>query len=371
MLEFCSFYTPPKLQEKPMTADKKTPRRRYPGSRPFAKDDEWVFFGRDTDIDKLITNININSTIVLHGKSGLGKSSLLNAGVLPRLAQRYTIIPLRFGTYASGDIKHPLDILDQQLSEFCRQNNFLNQIESEDISLWQHIKNLQIANQKPPTFLLVFDQFEELFDYPRGVDEFAEALAQVLYHRMPKNFERALRLATRKNPDLLSSEQLELLERRFHLKVLMAIRTDRMGLLDRLSSYIPNILKNCYELKHLSPDQAVSAITLPAEKEGEFQSETFAYDPDALTEMLAYLTQNGETQIESFQLQILCQYIEENFVIKQKDTLIEADDLGDLATISHDFYDRTIKEIGTEEEQLKARLFIEEGLIFENIRDIG
>jgi tetratricopeptide (TPR) repeat protein len=342
-----------------------TQRRRYPGSRPFSKNDEWVFFGRDSDIENLITKINVEKTIVLYGKSGLGKTSLLNAGVLTRLERRYLIIPLRFGTPAPGDIKHPLDILDQQLAELFSGESFLNNIEPEDISLWQHIKNLQISDPDYPTLLLVFDQFEELFTYSRGVDEFAEALADLLYNRMPKNFQRALRLAENTRATRLSNKELDLLERPIDAKVLMAIRSDRMGLLDRLSFYIPNILKSCYELKHLSQVQAQDAISLPAQREGQFQSEPFTYQPQALAKMLAYLTQNGDTPVESFQLQILCQYVEDNFVIRQKKTSVGSDDLGDLETIYHDFYDRTRKALGTEEEQRKAGLLIEEGLIFE------
>ena len=113
-------------------------RSRYPGSTPFAKNDEWVFFGRDTDIKNLRTKINLEKIIVLHGRSGLGKTSLLNAGVLPRLEKQYITIPLRFGTHTRGDLKHPIDVLDQQLTECCHQQSFLNEIEPEDISLWQH-----------------------------------------------------------------------------------------------------------------------------------------------------------------------------------------------------------------------------------------
>ena len=45
-------------------------RKRYPGSLPFTKLDEWVFFGRDADIATLTTLINIEKVVVLYGKSG-------------------------------------------------------------------------------------------------------------------------------------------------------------------------------------------------------------------------------------------------------------------------------------------------------------
>ncbi|MBK8429294.1 MAG: hypothetical protein IPL27_26570 [Lewinellaceae bacterium] len=42
-----------------------------------------IFFGRDEDIEGLFNLILSQKLVVLFGKSGYGKSSLLNAGVLP------------------------------------------------------------------------------------------------------------------------------------------------------------------------------------------------------------------------------------------------------------------------------------------------
>ena len=355
-----------------MTRDTQIPKTRYPGSKPFTRDDEQLFFGRDEDISKLTTFIQVERTTVLYGKSGLGKTSLLNAGALPRLESehQYYVIPVRFGSYTQGNLKHPLDIAEEQIARNDSRKNFLSEIESEDISLWQHIKSLEhaLSDSTLPnqiTFLLVFDQFEELFTYPEGIADFAEALADLLYSRVPKSFQRALRLATRNNSDLLTPEQLEFLERPANLKVLMSIRSDRMSLLDSLSSHIPSILLNCYELKPLSRAQAEDAITSPAGKAGEFQSPPFTYQPEALEKILDYLTGKNAKPIESFQLQILCHYVEESLVIAKGDTCVEKDDLGDLETIYQNYYNDSIKKVGTAEEQLKARIFIEEGLIFE------
>jgi hypothetical protein len=350
-----------------MATDTQTQRTRYPGSRPFTRDDEALFFGRDNDITSLTTFIKVEKTIVLYGKSGLGKTSLLNAGVLPKLENehQFRVLPLRFGGYLQGSLKHPLDIVEEKMAGFCQQECFLSKVESEDISLWQHIKSLEWALPNPTTFLLVFDQFEELFTYPEGLADFAEALADLLYSRVPKSFQRALRLATRGNADLLTHEQSEFLDRPLNLKVLMSIRSDRMSLLDRLSSHIPNILLNCYELKPLTRAQAEDAITSPARKAGDFKSPAFTYRPEALKKVLDYLTQKDSNPIESFQLQILCYYVEENIVIARNDTHVEEKDLGNLETIYQNYYTDTINKLGTEEEQLKARTLIEEGLIFE------
>jgi hypothetical protein len=349
-----------------MTTDAPTLRARYPGSRPFTQDDGALFFGRDEDIAKLTTFITVEKMTVLYGKSGLGKTSLLTAGVLPILEKepQYSIIPVRFGSFILANRKHPLDIVEEQLAARTQQKTFLSQIESEDISLWQLLKNLELTLSTQPTFVLVFDQFEELFTYPEGVTDFAEALADLLYGRLPKDFQRALRLATRNNPNLLTPEEAEFLDRPLKLKVVMSIRSDRMSLLDSLSSQIPQVLLNCYELKPLSRTQAQDAIIGPAQKAGEFRSPSFSYQPEALKKLLNYLTQQDTKSIESFQLQILCQYIEENIVISRNDVEVGEQDLGELEAIYRNYYDNSIKKLGTEEEQRKARIFIEEGLIF-------
>ncbi|HSS22041.1 MAG TPA: hypothetical protein VLL54_18375 [Pyrinomonadaceae bacterium] len=341
-------------------------RARYPGSRPFTQDDEALFFGREEDIAKLTTFITVEKMTVLYGKSGLGKTSLLTAGVLPKLQHEhfYCIVPVRFGSFVRDNRKHPLDIVEEQLAARIPPETFLSQIESENISLWQQLKSLELALPGQPTFLLVFDQFEELFTYPEGVTDFAEALGDLLYGRVPKDFQRALRLATRNNAEPLTLEQSEFLDRPLRLKLVMSIRSDRMSLLDSLSSQIPQILLNCYELKPLSRKQAEDAIVGPAQQVGEFRSPVFNYQSETLKQLLNYLTQNDTKSIESFQLQILCQYVEENIVIAKNDLDVAEQDLGELEAIYRNYYRNSIEKLGTEEEQLKARIFIEEGLIF-------
>jgi hypothetical protein len=350
-------------------------KTRYPGSKPFTRDDEYLFFGRDEEIARLTTFIKVEKTTILYGKSGLGKTSLLNAGVLPRLEKehQYTVIPVRLNSYTQGKRTHPLDIAEEAVAALRQQKTFLDEIEPQDISLWQHIKAMQwphsrkasAAPPEPPTFLLVFDQFEELFTYPAGINELAEALADLLYNRIPKSFQRALRLATRTQPDLLTPEQAEFLDSPVNLKILMSIRSDRMSLLDSLSTQIPSILLNCYELKPLSREQAEEGIVRPAAKEGDFLSSAFSYEPGAVAKILDYLTRSDSKPVESFQLQILCQYVEENIVIAAQNTCVGEESLGNLELIYQNYYSDSLKKLGTEEEQLKAQKLIEEGLIFE------
>ena len=52
---------------------------------PYELEDKNIFFGRDKEIAELTSLIEYNQVVTLYGKSGVGKSSLLNAGVSPRL----------------------------------------------------------------------------------------------------------------------------------------------------------------------------------------------------------------------------------------------------------------------------------------------
>lgn len=57
----------------------------YKGLRPYEEEDRDNFFGRDEDCRILIDKILANRLTLLFAASGVGKSSLLQAAVLPHL----------------------------------------------------------------------------------------------------------------------------------------------------------------------------------------------------------------------------------------------------------------------------------------------
>ncbi|MFA1551036.1 nSTAND1 domain-containing NTPase [Actinomadura chokoriensis] len=76
----------------------KADRSPYPGLDAFAEEDDGVFFGRDEELQELIERLRPGSeprSIAVTGPSGVGKSSLLYAGLLPRLHQqrRWVVVP--------------------------------------------------------------------------------------------------------------------------------------------------------------------------------------------------------------------------------------------------------------------------------------
>lgn len=342
---------------------------RYPGAQPFTTQQRQIFFGRTKDIENLYQLLSLEDLVVLYSKSGLGKSSLINAGVIPKihLEEDFKPFSIRFGAYTKEQEKKPVITTSQQLSLNNESKIYLDKLIPKDNSFWYFIKDKQLQEKnKNKGYLLIFDQFEELFTYPEEeILKFKKELKEILNNQIPQRFREALEKQFEEDNLELTEEELELFHKEVDIKVLLAIRSDRMSLLNELKDYLPNILRHCYELDALSVEQAEDAILNPAfRKDKTFISPTFDFDDNVLDAILQFLTKNYTQKIESFQLQILCQNIEKK-IIDKKLQIVTVADIGDIESIYKNHYDNLIGGIGVEEEQLAARKLIEEGLIFE------
>ncbi len=67
----------------------------YPGMVPLTE--RALFFGRDPDIDRLVHHVRDHALTLLVGPSGVGKSSLIQAGLLPRLPRHWPVRHVRLG----------------------------------------------------------------------------------------------------------------------------------------------------------------------------------------------------------------------------------------------------------------------------------
>src|ERR1700674_3369825 len=66
----------------------------WPGLRAFTESDRDFFFGREREAAELLGIVKRAPVVVLYGQSGLGKTSLLQAGLFPEL-KRLDFLPLR------------------------------------------------------------------------------------------------------------------------------------------------------------------------------------------------------------------------------------------------------------------------------------
>lgn len=348
---------------------------RYPGIKSFSSEEETLFFGRAQDAEKLYRLLRLEQIVVLYGKSGYGKSSLLQAAVLPRLQREtdFTAIPVRFYAYNPNDenaqlpLQRTIAAIRSCLPETAAAN-YLDQLIPQEESLWYHLKQLQaVSPARPAKFMLVFDQFEEIFTYPeKAVLQFRAQLAGLLYVQIPQNF----RNKYNRDRAALRPEETTLFFAGLEVRALFSIRSDYMHGMNRLKDYLPQILRNCYELDALAREQAREAIEEPARGEREDYTPAFAYTPDALDLLLNYLSNDGKEKIESFQLQLICQHIEREWVLGRQDRLIEASDFGatpeerrmQLREINSNYYNACIAKLPEIQREV-ARLIVENELV--------
>ncbi len=369
-------------------------QKRYPGVKPFEIAERGLFFGRDRDIEDLLDLIWLEKLVVLFGKSGYGKSSLINAGLLPEIEREAVPVVVRLGSFVSGKpngpsegltLSQPLTILRTKIEETLPNNPEADFIESLEVpkTLWHLLKRKQGSPQAQGRnirkFVFIFDQFEEFFTYPLAQQQaFKEQLADLLYTEVPQ--------AVRNLNDRLTPEQQRFIAAPFDAKVLFAIRADRMSLLDSMKDKLPTILQKRYELRGLTPDQAREAIERPASAvtaltdrmtsshpistAPAFASPPFTYSPEALKTMTQKLAETKVSQrsgIEAFQLQILCEYLEDK-VIKGEipDNRIEPIHFADhIDEVFEGYYQRLLDKLDSED-RAPAQLLIEEKLLFED-----
>lgn len=355
-----------------------TTQYRYPGIQPFTGRQKDLFFGRDDDREQLLSLLLLEKLTVLFGKSGYGKSSLLNAGIAPGLEKesrrgKRTYIPVfvRFHSRLGNEQYDWFDWFAFQLEqqappiapELYEQRCFLPR------TLWGELKRRQTHDNQ--VFVLLFDQFEELFTYPpEQITAFKQQLADLLYADIPEYLEQ--------NEEAHSPEELAWMSRKPDARALFSIRADRLSELDQLKDSLPAILNKRYELRALTREQAREALEKPAALPDEagfgFKSPAFGWQPQAIEKVLSELSQNiqgRQTGIEAFQLQILAQNVE-NRVIRGEVADHDGDgkpdvavgDLPGIERLYEAFYEDSLAKL-TAQERKKARRLIEQGLIFE------
>ncbi len=346
---------------------------RYVGVAPFTTAQQQIFFGREQDSQKLAQLVTAHQQILLYSKSGMGKSSLINAGVLPQLPKEWQIIFIRFGAYQENDSFTLLDkFLDKLLATLpANKATYLDQIIENEKSLWYTLKSRQKESQKEvkaaekgiilakeAETLLIFDQFEELFTYPEEqIFTFKKQMADLLYSTVPQHFRKVLQIKQKKTPDLLTENELKQLHQPLRVKVLMGIREDRYSLLNQLTDYLPDVMQTRYALTALDKEQAQEAIEKPAQMVGDFASQKFSYEKEAIQKILDYLTADNTQAIETTQLQILCHNLE-----KKNLSTIGIANIPEFEDIFLQFYNDTIAKIAPENQD-KARKFVENELV--------
>lgn len=219
------------------------------------------FCGRNNDSYDVAELIDDNILITLYGKSGVGKTSLLNAGVFPRLrSEGYLPISIRLGMEAM-DVCFQ-DCIISSLSNILKTKGYhsisfdVTPIPSDKQSpeyLWSYFARTHFADAEDhPVFpVFVFDQFEEVFKHRRND---AESLLRQLNYLMDES--HAL-------PDRIINGQAYTYD--FNYRFVISIREDDLySLEDSIDNNYLIAMKHCrYRLRGLTEEGAREVIIQP------------------------------------------------------------------------------------------------------------
>jgi hypothetical protein len=286
----------------------------YPGPRPYQADEWEIFAGRDHETSELSSLIMSHQAVLLYAQSGAGKSSLLNAGIIP------TIPTLKRKGVSALPVSRvgmpiPREVRPQQVANvytFSAIGDLFPDVAEN--GAWFSRATLGDALNRlpheaddagePVIRFLAFDQFEELFStHP---DQWPDRRVFV--------------------------EQVSAaLERDRMLRVLFIVREDYLAAFVEMADLLPERARTKYHLDRLREPEALAAVTRPLQNSlwtfDEGVAETLVQDLLAIT----VETTAGETTtvkgefIEPVQLQVVCSALLQRLPVGK--TRITIDDL--------------------------------------------
>ena len=248
-----------------------TPDTPYVGLVPYGEADAAFFFGRDEETRIVAGNLRASGLTLLYGASGVGKTSLLRAGVvhgLHELAREHARTKLERTPFSvcvfAAWRDDPLPALMESIRAAA-----VEELGADDLSRWAPgepaADRLRSWTEEVRTMLVVLDQFEDYFLYhpdEEGEGSFAGEFPAIV-----------------NDPNL-----------RVHF--LLSIREDSLAKLDRFKGHIPRLFSNYVRIEHLNRAAARRAIEAPIDEWNRRRSSAYTIEP-ALVEAVIDATATG------------------------------------------------------------------------------
>jgi WD40 repeat protein len=335
----------------------------WPGLAAFREADERFFQGRDAVVAELARMVLRARVTVLHGVSGLGKTSLLRAGLFPRLRREHVLpvyVRLAHGEDSAG-------LTDQVRQALARAASTAD-VETPDLgrsgTLWElfHRRDALFwdARNRVVTPCVVFDQFEEVFTLGRATldrrtrtEAFLAELADLVEGRPAPEVRDRLE----HSPD----EALAFSAHPQPFKLLISLREDFLPDLADLRARMPTVTQTMFRLQPMTTDEALRVIEVGG---GHLVDHAVA---EQIVRFVASAGSDGglsgEDVVEPALLSVFCRELNNKRRAQGRPT-ITADLLeGSRAGIIADFYERTMSEGGVSP---AMRVFVEERLLTES-----
>ena len=314
------------------------------------------FHGREEEVGELTRRVQRKTLTILFGQSGLGKTSILNAGVVPRLrGQGFCPVYVRID-YADGTPSPSEQIKQAVLRETRAQGKWTQSgVAIEGESLWEFLHHrddlLHDAEGKPVLPLLIFDQFEELFTLAQSDEAgrqkaalFIADLADLVENRAPQALE------ARMQDDDAAAEAFDF--SRSDYRVLIALREDYLAQLEGLKAQMPSITQNRMRLAPMTGTQAMAAVRGPG---AHLVSDEVA---GAIVRFVAGGAELANAEVEPSLLSLICRELNDARLAKGQDEITVDLLAGSHAAILSDFYERSLAD-----QPAALRAFIEDVLL--------
>lgn len=237
----------------------------WPGLISFSEADHDFFFGREREVAELARVIRQKTVTVFFGKSGLGKSSILRAGVSPLLRQSEFIpVCIRLNhDEAAPPLEHQVEMAIEEVL-IAEKIEATKPVRAE--TLWEYFHKKENDWWDPDNRLvkpvLIFDQFEELLTLGQSTPEraarsaaFLTELEVLVENRPPASL--AERFEAERG--LARSYDLE----RVDYRVVLTLREDFLPDLEGLRERLRAIMFNRVRLLPMSGEQAMDVVLKP------------------------------------------------------------------------------------------------------------
>ena len=335
------------------------PQHPWLGLASFTEEMRGYFYGRDEEVAELARRVQRKLLTILFGQSGLGKTSILRAGIVPRLrAEGYCPVYVRIDY--SPDSPAPSEQIKQAIFRATQSSGQWTQagVAVAGESLWEFLHHrddvLRDASGRTVIPLLIFDQFEEIFTLAQGDDfgrkraaQFIEDLADLVENRPPAALE------ARMDRDEATVEQFDFT--RSDYRILIALREDYLAHLEGLKATMPSITQNRMRLARMTGAQALDAVLKPG---GSLVNEEVA---ESIVRFIAGGSELRNAEVEPSLLSLICRELN-NARIGQGRTEISAALLaGSRDTILSEFYERALAD-----QPPGVRKFIEDEMLTES-----
>ncbi|MFM0017958.1 WD40 repeat domain-containing protein [Paraburkholderia azotifigens] len=342
-----------------LSTDALTPSRPWPGLASFTEADQYFFRGRENEGEELARLVRREVLTVLFGRSGLGKTSLLNAGLFPRLRENLHVpVMIRLAHGAALPLR---DQVWQALAAACSAAGVDATEPLPGASLWEHFHRAGAgfwnARNRAVIPVLVFDQFEELFTLGQVDEEtrrraagFVNELSDLIENRPPEALRQALDAGT------VPAERIDFGRR--DCKVVLSFREDFLADVEGLRGSIPSLMRNRYRLLPMDGYQARavvdsgSALVAPAVAECiiglAWRNRAEAPSPDDYSRM----------EVDPALLSVICSELNLRRIAQGSDHIGAELVASAEREILVDFYERSLRDVDP-----RVRVFIEDELI--------